>query len=113
MYGMPYSVLEFRNAGHQIVFNTQKKNKQFSLLIVNKNGVKNQKDYTVGIVPRFNWMIKETDKIHYPNTQIPNRSLSWLGLKTSIKCGGDKLLLMAQDSQCSLWNQSHMISLYH
>jgi hypothetical protein len=55
MYDMPYSVLEFRIAGHQIVFNTQKKNK-YSLWIVDKNGIKilkNQKDYTVGIVPKF------------------------------------------------------------
>jgi hypothetical protein len=52
MYDMPYSVLEFRIAGSQIVFNTQKKKK--SLLIVSKNGVKTQKDYTVGIVPKFN-----------------------------------------------------------
>ena len=49
MYDMPYSVLKFRIAGSQIVVNTQKKKKQFSLLIVNKNGVKTQKDYTVGI----------------------------------------------------------------
>ena len=53
MYDMPYSVLKFRIAGSQIVVNTQKKKKQFSLLIVNKNGVKTQKDYTVGIVQKF------------------------------------------------------------
>jgi hypothetical protein len=53
MYDMAYSVLEFRIAGSQIVFNTQKKKKQFSLLTVNKNGVKTQKDYTVGIVQKF------------------------------------------------------------
>ena len=54
---MPCSVLEFRIAGNQIVFNTQKKKKQYLLWIVDKNGVsilKNQKDYTVGIVPKFN-----------------------------------------------------------
>ena len=50
---MPCSVLEFRIAGNQIVFNTQKKTKQCSLWIVDKNGVKNQKDYTVGIVPKY------------------------------------------------------------
>jgi hypothetical protein len=56
MYDMPCSVLEFRIAGNQIVFNTQKKKKQYLLWIVDKNGVsilKNQKDYTVGIVPKF------------------------------------------------------------
>jgi len=49
---MPYSILEFTIVGHQIVFNTQMK-KEYSLWVVNKNGVKNQKDYTVGIVPKF------------------------------------------------------------
>ena len=81
MYDMPYSVLEFRIAGNQIVFNTKRKKDQYSVWIVDKNGVKilkNQKDYTVGIVPKFKWKIIETDKIDYPNTQIPNRSLSGL-----------------------------------
>jgi hypothetical protein len=52
MYDMPCSVLKFRIAGHQIVFSTQKR-KQYSLWIVDKNGVNNQKDYTVGIVPKY------------------------------------------------------------
>ena len=76
MYDMPYSVLEFRIAGNQIVFNTQKKKKQCSLWIVDKNGVKNQKDYTVGIVPKYKWKIIVTDKYsilthEYPTAQFP------------------------------------------
>ena len=31
MYDMPYSVLEFRIAGHQLVFNTQKKKTIFAM----------------------------------------------------------------------------------
>ena len=37
------------------------------------------------------------DNIDTPNTQIHDRSLSWLGTGTSIKqCGGVKLVIWAQ-----------------
>jgi hypothetical protein len=38
----------------------------------------------------------ERDKIDTPNIQVHDRSLSWLGTDTSIKSGGDKLVLWVQ-----------------
>jgi hypothetical protein len=47
--------------------------------IKNKN-----KKQIVGIVQKLNGKIIERDKIDTPNTQIYDRSLSWLGTDTSI-----------------------------
>jgi hypothetical protein len=47
--------------------------------IKNKN-----KKQIVGIVQKLNGKIIERDKIDTPNTQIYDRSLSWLGTGTSI-----------------------------
>ena len=46
--------------------------------------------------PKSNIKIVYRDKIDIPNVLIHNRSLSWLGTGTSIKCGGVKLVLWAQ-----------------
>jgi hypothetical protein len=37
-------------------------------------------------------MLKKKRQNSYPNTEIQDRSLSWLGTGTSIKCGGVKLV---------------------
>jgi hypothetical protein len=43
--------------------------------------------HTLGTVPKSNKNITESDKIDIRNTQIYDRSLSWLGTGTSIKSG--------------------------
>ena len=48
------------------------------------------------------------DKIDTPNTQICDRSLSWLGTSTSIKSGRVKLVLWAQTSSLIGMMQSCM-----
>jgi hypothetical protein len=51
--------------------------------------MKNKKHYAAGT--KYNRKIVE--KYRYPNAQIHDRALSWLGTGTSIKRGGVKLLL--------------------
>jgi len=41
--------------------------------------MKNKKYHTVGTVPKSNRKIVERGKIDIPNTQIYDRSFSWLG----------------------------------
>ena len=41
--------------------------------------MKNKKYYKVGTIPKSNIKIVERGKIDTPNTQIHDRSLSWLG----------------------------------
>jgi hypothetical protein len=53
---------------------------------------------TVGTVPKSNIRIVERGKSDIPNTQIHDRSLSWIGTGISIKSGGVKLVLWAQSS---------------
>ena len=53
---------------------------------------KTKKYHTVGIIPKSNIKIVERGKIVTPNTQIHDRSLSWLDTGTSITSGGVKLL---------------------
>jgi len=48
--------------------------------------MKSKKHHNVGTVPKFN------GKIETPNTQMHDRSISWLGTGTSIKTGGVKLV---------------------
>ena len=60
--------------------------------------MKNKKYNTAGTVPKSNIKIVERDTVDTPNTQIHNRSLSWLGTGTSIKSGGAKIVLWAQTS---------------
>ena len=55
------------------------------------------KCHTVGTVPKFKNNIVERDKIDTTNTQIHDRSLSWLDTDTSIKTGEVKLVLWAQN----------------
>jgi len=47
-------------------------------------------------------------KIDTPNTYIHDRSLSWLGTDTSVKCGGIKLVLWA----LYLYDLSKRLTLY-
>jgi len=42
-------------------------------------------NHIVGTVPKFNRKIVERGTIDTPNAQIHDRSLSWLGIGTSIK----------------------------
>jgi len=56
-----------------------------------------KKCHTVGTVPKFKNNIEERDKIDTTNTQIHDRSLSWLGTDTSIKTGEVKLVLWVQN----------------
>ena len=53
-----------------------------------------QKYHSVGTFPKSNSKIVERCKIDTPNTQIHDRSLSWLGTGTPIKSGGVKLVGM-------------------
>ena len=55
--------------------------------------MKNNKYHTVETVLKPNIKIVERDKLDTSNTQIHDRSLSWLGTGTSIKSGGVKLVL--------------------
>ena len=51
------------------------------------------KSLSVGTVPKSNRKIVERSKIGIPpNTQILDRSLSWLDTGTSMKSGGVKLV---------------------
>jgi hypothetical protein len=51
--------------------------------------IRNIKGYhTVGTIPKSNRTITERGKMDAPNTQIYDRSLSWLSTSTSIKGGG-------------------------
>ena len=58
-----------------------------SLLLFQTNGekTKNKKYHTVGIFPKSNRKIVERDKIDTNNTQMHDRSFSWLGTGTSLK----------------------------
>jgi len=51
----------------------------------NRKKMKNKKYHTVGTVLKFRRKIVERGKIDIPDTQIYDRSLSWLGTGTSIK----------------------------
>jgi hypothetical protein len=50
-----------------------------------------------GKVLKCNRKILEISKFDTPNTQIHNRSLSWLGTDTSVKSDGDIVVLLAQN----------------
>jgi hypothetical protein len=56
-----------------------------------------RKKNVIGTVPKFKNNIEERDKIDTTNTQIHDRSLSWLGTDTSIKRGEVNLVLWAQN----------------
>jgi len=57
------------------------------------------KYHTIKRVPKSNRKIVERGKLNNtPNTQINDRSLSWLGTCTSIKSGCVKLVLWAKIS---------------
>jgi len=49
--------------------------------------LKYKKYHTVGSIPKSNRKIVKGGKIDTPNTQIHDRSRSWLGIGTSIKLG--------------------------
>jgi hypothetical protein len=54
--------------------------------------LKNKKYHAIGTIPTSNNRIVERNKIDTTNTQIHNRSHSWLGTGTAIKSGGGKLI---------------------
>jgi hypothetical protein len=54
--------------------------------------MKNKKYDTVETIPKSNIKMTERGKFDTPNTQIHDRSLSWLGTGTSIKRGGVMLV---------------------
>jgi hypothetical protein len=53
---------------------------------------RDEKFHAIGTIPSSNNRIVERNKIDTTNTQIHNRSLSWLGTGTAIKSGGVKLI---------------------
>jgi hypothetical protein len=55
-----------------------------------------QKYHTVRTVLKIQYQNTERGKIDTPNTHIHDRSLSWLGIDTSIQSGVFKLVLWAQ-----------------
>jgi hypothetical protein len=58
-----------------------------------RNKMKNKKYHTVGTIPKSNIKIAERGKIDTTISQIHVRSLSWLGIGTSLKRGGIKSAL--------------------
>jgi hypothetical protein len=56
------------------------------------NNKKNKKCHTVATVPKSIRKIIETGRVDIPNTQIHDRSLSWLGTDISIKSGRFKVV---------------------
>ena len=57
------------------------------------NKMKSQKQHIIRTAPKSNTNIVERGRIDTPDTQIHDRSLSWLCTGTSIKSGGAKLIL--------------------
>jgi hypothetical protein len=53
-----------------------------------------QKYQSIATIPKINEQI--VDNIDTPNTQIYDRTLSWLGAGTSMKSGGLKVVLWTQ-----------------
>ena len=70
-----------------------------TLLVINK--MKNKAYDTVGIVLKFNRKMVEKGNIDTHNTQMHDRSLSWVGRGTEINSGGVRL---------ALWSQTFLIS---
>ena len=62
-----------------------------------------EKYHTVKSHSKIRYQNRRKRKNRYPNTQIHTKkcSLSWLGIGTSIKGGGNKLVLWAQTSPLS------------
>ena len=65
------------------------------------NKMKNKPYQTSLTVPIANRKIIERGNVDTLNTQIHDSSLTCLGTGTSIKCGGVKLVLLAQTSPIS------------
>ena len=59
--------------------------------------MKNKIYHTVKTIQTSNTIIAERGKIKTSNTQIHDRSLTWLGTGTSIKSGGVKIVLWAHN----------------
>jgi len=53
-----------------------------------RDQIKNNKYHPVGTILKSNVKIVEMGKIDTPNTQIYDRTLSWLGTDTSTKMAG-------------------------
>ena len=58
----------------------------------------NIKYHSVGTFPKSNRKIVERSKVDTPSTHIYDPLLPWLGTGTSIKGGGDELMLWAKSS---------------
>ena len=58
--------------------------------------MKNKKYHTFGTTPSSNIKIVGRVKIDTPNTEIQDRSISWLGTGISIKSGGVQLFFWTQ-----------------
>ena len=65
--------------------------------------MKNKKYDTVETIPKSNIKMTERGKFDTPNTQIHDRSLSWLGTGTSIKRGGVMLVWWGHASAFRMW----------
>jgi len=61
--------------------------------------MKNKYYHTVRTVPNSSRKFVDRNKIDSRNTQIYDRSLSWLDTGTSIKSGGVKLVLFDQTEE--------------
>jgi len=77
------------------MFLTLEKNADVSTYL---NKMKNKKYHTVRTIPKSNIKILERGNIDAGNTQIHDRSLSWLGTDTLIKSCWVKLVLWVQTS---------------
>jgi hypothetical protein len=58
--------------------------------------LKNKKYHIVGAVPKSNIKISARGKIDTPNTQVHDRTISWLDTGTSIRSGRVKRVLLGQ-----------------
>ena len=87
------------------MYNEQTENKMYNEQTENKMKYKNNN-------PTSNIKIVKRGKVGTPNTQIHDRSLSWLGICTSIKRAGVKLVLWTQSSPFSEIIVRQMISIY-
>ena len=91
-YNTVGTILKYNNVGTILKYNTVG-------TILKYNTVGTVPKYnTVVTIPKSNIRIVERGKSDIPNTQIHDRSLSWIGTGISIKSGGVKLVLWAQSS---------------
>jgi hypothetical protein len=78
-FDLPYICVVVYVNKTSLIFSFEPKNK-----VLCRNKIKNKKYHTIEIVPKPNRKITERGKIHTHNTQIHDRSLSWLVTGISI-----------------------------